>query len=74
MSWVQVSSDSIALAPHVGTYGIAKYPIRQSFALVHHAPGVTEVAAYFKSEEHAMRFAEAFRLTVKDYRSGEPTP
>ncbi len=67
MSWVQVSSDSIALRPSFGTYGIAKYPIRKQFALVHYQAAITPVA-YFRSERDALNFAEAFGLTITDHR------
>jgi hypothetical protein len=69
MSWVQVSSDSIALRQSFGTYGIAKYPIRKQFALIHYSDAITPVA-YFRTEADALNFAAAFRLNVTDHREG----
>ena len=68
MSWVEVSSDSVALRQNLGTYGIAKYPIRKQFALVHYTPNCIEVAAYFRTEADALAFAKAFDLAVTDNR------
>lgn len=71
MSWIEVSSDSISLTSDDITYGIAKYPIRKQFALVRYSPNVIEIAAYFRTEQHALDFAESMGLDVTDHRTME---
>jgi len=67
MSWVEVYSDSLPARRGFGSYGIAKYPIRKQFTLVHYGLAITPVA-YFRNEKDAMTFAAAFGLVVSDHR------
>jgi len=65
MSWVTASSDSIGVKGR--TYGVAKYPIRKQWALVCHTDHVIEIAAYFRTEQHARDFAAALGLNLTDH-------
>ena len=72
MSWVEVSSDAISLTRDGISYGIAKYPIRKQWALMRYTPGMAEVAAYFRTEQHARDYAKAMSLRITDHRKDNP--
>jgi hypothetical protein len=60
------SSDEIGVA---GTYySVTKFHdrIRKQWALTVHTPGLLDVAAYFRSEEAARKFAETMALEIKE--------
>lgn len=65
MSFVQASSDGIG--QREATYHVCKYRIRKQWCLTVHTPDVTDVAAYFRDENHARLFATVFGLTIKDH-------
>lgn len=46
-------------------YSVTKFrdSIRKQWALTIHTPGVMDIAAYFRSEQHARQFAKTFSLT-----------
>ena len=66
MSYLDASSDSIGTG--TTTYSVGKYPIRKQWSLNVHTPGVTDIAAYFRTEEAARQFADTFGLNLKDHR------
>jgi hypothetical protein len=67
-----VSSNGIATMASQDTYYVLKYPdhIRKQWTLSVSDPRCLEIAAYFRSEEHARRFARTFGLTLTDHRGG----
>jgi hypothetical protein len=66
MSWMDASSDGIGSQDR--TYSVGKYPVRKQWSLNVSTPGLLDIAAYFRSEEHARTFADTFGLTITDYR------
>lgn len=63
------SSDGIG-SPDV-SYHITKFRdrVRKQWALTV-STNVLDIAAYFRSEEHARQFAKTFGLTIKEARRG----
>jgi hypothetical protein len=66
MSWFEFSSDGIGTKDQ--TYSVGKFPIRKQWSLNVSTPNVLDIAAYFRSEEHARQFADTFGLTITDHR------
>lgn len=66
--FVTHSSDGIGSAD--ASYHITKFRdrVRKQWALTVHTPNVLDIAAYFRSEQHARQFAEAFGLTITEAR------
>jgi hypothetical protein len=53
-------------------YSVTKFNdrIRKQWALTVHTPGLLEIAAYFRSEEAARKFAAVMTLEIKEARRG----
>lgn len=66
MNWFEATSEQIGNAERM--YSVTKYPIRRQWSLSVTTPDVTDIAAYFRSEEQARLFAETFGLTITDHR------
>lgn len=64
--YLDASSD--AIGTRAVTYSVGKYPIRKQWSLNVHTPNVTDIAAYFRSEEAARQFAATFGLTIRVHR------
>lgn len=68
--FVTHSSDGVGSG--VTTYHITKFRdrVRKQWALTVSTPNVMDIAAYFRSEDHARQFAKTFRLTITEARRG----
>lgn len=65
--YVDFSSNGVGSLDY--TYSVAKFTkVRKQWALCVHTPGVMDVAAYFRTEEHARDFVKTFGLTITDHR------
>lgn len=72
VSYIVASSDSLGVEGR--TYGVTKFSdhIRKQWALTVSTPHCLDVAAYFRSEEHARQFAATFALNLKDFPQETP--
>lgn len=63
MGFYQWSTDGMGLRGEL-RYSVAKASTRKQVALLVHHPGVTDVAAYFRTVSAAVDFAHSFGLEV----------
>lgn len=67
--FVEFSSEAIGVAE--SSYSVAKYSIRKQWALVRHGPEVSDIVAYFRSEDHALAFCRTFGLKVNTWSNND---
>jgi hypothetical protein len=65
MPWMQYSSEGIG--DSATTYFIAKFPKRKQWALGVDDGQVFSIAAYFRTENEARRFAATFDLKISEH-------
>jgi hypothetical protein len=68
VSLFRYSSDAIGDVET--TYSVCLAPrLRKQWMLMAHTPGCAEIAAYFRNEAEARRFADTFDLSLKEHAS-----
>ena len=64
--FVEASSTSVGMSEDGPFYSVSKWRIRRHWLLAVHGPGVTSIAAFFRTEDEARRFADTFGLTIRE--------
>ena len=64
--FVEASSTSVGMSEDGPFYSVSKWRIRRHWLLVAHTPSVSNIAAFFRTEDEARRFADTFDLTIRE--------